>query len=301
MHEAFPKTVIVIAGPTASGKTSLAIEAAKHFNTEIISADSRQCYHELNIGVARPSPEQLNEVVHHFIASHSIHENITAAYFEQYALEKCNELFRVHDFIIMVGGTGLYLKAFYDGLDKIPVVDEVTRQRIQGKYQERGIEWLTAELNEKDPLFSERGEMKNPQRMMRALEVVESTGHSILSFRNTVKPPREFNIVKLCIDIPRDLLTRNINARVDQMIANGLAEEARHLLPSRHLNALQTVGYSELFEFFDGKIPFEKAVENIKTNTRQYAKRQMTWFRKDPGFRWINIRESDLWQYYNKL
>jgi tRNA dimethylallyltransferase len=282
-----PKTVIIVAGPTASGKTRLAIEAAKYFKTEIISADSRQCYKELNIGVARPSPAELNEVPHHFIASHSIHENITAAFFEQYALTKCAELFPRHDVIIMAGGTGLYLKAFCDGLDRIPEIDPMIRQRIMVNYEEKGIGWLTDQLNEKDPVFTDRGEMKNPQRMMRALEVVESTGHSILSFRKTARAVRDFNIVKFCIDIPREQLISNINSRIDRMFQMGLLEEVSSLLPYRHLNALQTVGYTEVFEYLENKIPFEKAVEQIRINTRQYAKRQLTWFRKEKDMNWV--------------
>jgi tRNA dimethylallyltransferase len=282
-----PKTVIIVAGPTASGKTRLAIEAAKYFKTEIISADSRQCYKELNIGVARPSPAELNEVPHHFIASHSIHEIITAAFFELYALTKCAELFPRHDVIIMAGGTGLYLKAFCDGLDRIPEIDPMIRQRIMVNYEEKGIGWLTDQLNEKDPVFTDRGEMKNPQRMMRALEVVESTGHSILSFRKTARAVRDFNIVKFCIDIPREQLISNINSRIDRMFQMGLLEEVSSLLPYRHLNALQTVGYTEVFEYLENKIPFEKAVEQIRINTRQYAKRQLTWFRKEKDMNWV--------------
>lgn len=285
--ENFPKTVIVVAGPTASGKTTASIELAKHFQTEIISADSRQCYRELRIGVARPSEEELKEVTHHFIASHSIHEEITAAYFENYALQKTKELFEKHAVIVMVGGTGLYIKAFCEGLDKIPEIDRMVRERIVVNYNKNGIEWLKDQLNGKDPLFMERGEMKNPQRMMRALEVVESTGHSILSFRNTDRAPRNFNIVKIAFEISKEQLHWNINYRVDQMIAEGLVEEARQLFPYRHLNALQTVGYTELFDFFEGKISIEKAIEKIKIDTRQYAKRQRTWFRKDKEFKWM--------------
>jgi tRNA dimethylallyltransferase len=237
--------------------------------------------------VARPSEAELSEIPHHFIASHSIQEDITAAYFEQYALEKTRELFRQHQVIIMVGGTGLYLKAFCEGLDKIPEIDRMVRQRIVTAYEEHGIGWLQKELSEKDPKFSMEGEMQNPQRMMRALEVFDGTGHSIFSFRKNQKAARDFNMIKIGLDLPREKLYDNINLRVDKMIGAGLLEEARSLLPFRHLNALQTVGYSEIFDFLDGKTSFEKAVELIKTNTRQYARRQLTWFRKDPGISWV--------------
>lgn len=266
----------------------MAIDAAKYFNTEIISADSRQCYKELSIGVARPSIQELNEVPHHFIASHSIHENITAAFFEQYALTKCIELFSRHDIIIMAGGTGLYLKAFCEGLDKIPEIDQMIRQRIIVNYEEKGIEWLVSELAAKDPVYTERGEMQNPQRMMRALEVFDATGHSIFSFRNPGKKQRDFNIIKYCLDIPKEQLLAQINKRVDQMFANGLLDEAMKMIPFRNLNALQTVGYKEAFDFLDGTISLEQAVEQVKINTRQYAKRQLTWFRKDKEFKWVH-------------
>jgi len=287
LKQPFTKTVIVIAGPTAVGKTAVAIQLAKHFNTEIISADSRQCFKELNIGVARPSVEELQQVKHHFIASHSIHETITAAGFEQYALQKVQELFHQHDVIIMVGGTGLYIKAFCEGLDIIPEIDPAIRQKIITSYEEKGVAWLHEELKEKDPAFAAAGEMQNPQRMMRALEVVESTGQSILSFRKGEKAQRDFNILKIGLELSKEELHHNIHTRVDQMMQAGLLDEVKQLLPYRHLNALQTVGYAELFDHLDGNLALEEAVERIKINTRQYAKRQMTWFRKDKEIEWF--------------
>lgn len=293
MPNTFSKTIIVIAGPTAVGKTTVAIHLAKQFNTEIISADSRQCYKELKIGVARPSEEELGEVKHHFIASHSIHEDINAAFFEQYALDKVRELFSIHDVVIMVGGTGLYIKAFTEGLDKIPEIDPLVRRRIILNYEENGIGWLENELNKKDLLFSQQGEMQNPQRMIRALEVMEMTGSSIISFRNTWKAGRDFNITKIGLELPKDELKRNIHFRVDKMFEQGLVEEVKELLPYRQLNALQTVGYSEVFEFLDGKISIQEAADQIKIHTGQYAKRQLTWFRKDKGFTWFNPENPD--------
>jgi len=282
------KSVIIIAGPTASGKTALAIQVAKYYNTEIISADSRQCYKELNIGVARPSPEELKEVRHHFIATHSIHEKVTAATFEQYALQKVNELFQRHDVVIMTGGTGLYIKAFVEGMDEIPDVPEVVRHEIITSYNQNGLEWLQEQVQELDPIYFDRGETKNPQRLMRALEVFKATGRSILSFQKKKIVKRDFPVVKIAIDISKEDLHRNINHRVDQMVDHGLEEEVRSLIPYSHLNALQTVGYKELFDHFNGEISFDEAINEIKKNTRQYAKRQLTWFRKDPEWEWVN-------------
>ena len=285
------KTVIIICGPTAVGKTAAAIALAKYFQTEIISADSRQCFKELRIGVARPSDEELTEVPHHFIASHSINENINAAFFEQYALRKVNEPFKDHDVIVMVGGTGLYIKAFSEGLDEIPPIDETIRKSISENYEEHGLSWLQEEVRRKDLEFYKVGEIQNPQRMMRALEVVESTGQSILSFRKNTKIKRPFNIVKIGLELPKEELHLNINSRVDKMIEDGLIEEVRSLQGYRDVNALQTVGYSEIFEHLDRKISLEAAIEEIKKNTRQYAKRQMTWFKKDKEINWVNAKQ----------
>jgi len=281
------KTVIIVTGPTASGKTAVAIQLALHFKTEIISADSRQCFKELNIAVARPSAEELQQVKHHFIASHSIQEEVTAATFEEYALQKTKELFQQHDVVVMVGGTGLYIKAFCEGLDAIPAIDPAIRQQVINGYEKRGLSWLQEQLRQKDPLFHEKGEMQNPQRMMRALEVAEATGQSIFSFRNKEKLQRDFNILEVGLDIPKEQLHQHIHSRVDTMIAAGLVEEVRSLMPYRQLNALQTVGYAEIFGYLDGKISLEKAIEQVKTNTRQYAKRQLTWFRKDAAIKWF--------------
>ena len=282
------KTVVIIAGPTAVGKTRVAIQLAKHFKTEIISADSRQCFKELNIGVAKPSEEELREVKHHFIAYHSIQEEVTAVTFEQYALQKANKLFQQHDIVIMVGGTGLYIKAFCEGMDLIPNINPAIRQQVIKLYEQNGKTWLQAQLQEKDPLFSQTGEMQNPQRMMRALEVVESSGQSILSFRKGEKVKRDFNIIKIGLEVPKEDLHRNIHNRVNAMMEAGLPEEVKQLILFRKLKALQTVGYAELFNYFDGKLSIEKTAEQIKTATRQYAKRQLTWFKKDQEIKWFS-------------
>ena len=278
----------MIAGPTAVGKTAVAIEVAKHFSTEIISADSRQCFKELNIGVARPSVEELKQVKHHFIASHSIHDEVSAAAFELYALQKASELFQSHDVIVIVGGTGLYIKAFCEGLDEIPPVKQEIRDGIISKFEKEGLSWLQKEVQLKDPEFYQKGEMQNPQRMMRALEVIESTGHSILHFRKGKKIKRDFEIIKIALELPREDLNKRINERVDKMIENNLTEEVRGLLSFKRLNALQTVGYTEIFEYLEKKISLEEAVNKIKTTSRQYAKRQMTWFKKDKEISWYS-------------
>ena len=293
MGERKNKTVVIIAGPTAVGKTAVAIEVAKHFNTEIISADSRQCFREMKIGVARPSEEELKQVKHHFIASHSIQEEVTAATFEQYALKKAAELFQQHDTIVMTGGTGLYIKAFCEGLDEIPEVPVTIRNTIISKYEQEGLKWLQNEIQIKDPDFFNSGEIQNPQRVMRALEVVEATGRSILHFRKGKKTTRDFSIKKIGLELPKEELQQRINTRVDQMIEAGLLDEVKTLLPFKDLNALQTVGYAELFEFLEDKKTLNKAVEEIKIHTRQYAKRQMTWFKKDKEINWVSPTAID--------
>lgn len=282
-----PKTVIIITGPTASGKTAVAIQLAQTFQTEIISADSRQCFQEMAIGVARPSAEELAAVPHHFIASHSIHAEVTAATFEAYALEKAELLFQQHDKVIMVGGTGLYIKAFCEGLDLIPDIDPVIRQQVIHDYETKGLSWLQETLKEKDPLFYTTGEIQNPQRGMRALEVCLSTGRSIVDYRTGRKAVRDFRVIKIGLDLPKETLHSRIHQRVDQMMIDGLEEEVRSLYAYKQLNALQTVGYAELFDFIDGKQTRERAVDAIKTHTRQYAKRQLTWFRKDTDIHWF--------------
>lgn len=281
-----PKTIIIIAGPTAVGKTSVAIELAKHFNTEIISADSRQCYKELNVGVARPSAKELAAVKHYFIASHSIHEKINAAAFENYALQKAEEIFQKNNTAVMVGGTGLYIKAFTEGMDEIPEVPENLHNQIILDYKSNGLEWLQQQVEKNDPEFYKVAEIQNPQRLMRALEVNKATGRSMLSFRKGERVKRNFNVIKIALELPKEELHHNINNRVDQMMEHGLEEEVRSLIPYQQLNALQTVGYKELFSHFNGESTLQQVIEEIKTNTRQYAKRQMTWFKKDREFAW---------------
>jgi tRNA dimethylallyltransferase len=272
------KKVILITGPTAVGKTAAAIHIARHFQTEIISADSRQCFKELSIGVARPSVEELQQVPHHFVTSHHIDEAVSAAIFEKYAIGISHQIFRSKDVLVMAGGTGLYAKAFMEGLDDIPAIDADIRSRLLHEFELNGIDWLQDQLRQRDPLYSSQGSMHNPQRMLRALEVITGTGQSILSFQQKKIKLRDFDVVSISLELPREELYTRINARVDQMMATGLWEEVQELYPYRHLNALQTVGYKELFDYVDGKHTMQVAVELIKRNTRQFAKRQCTWF-----------------------
>ena len=288
--------VIIIVGPTASGKTSLSLQLAAHYKTSIISADSRQCFHELNIGVAKPPGEALHAIKHYFINSHSIHDVVNAQVFETYALNAAQEIFKKNDVAIMAGGTGMYIKAFCDGLDEIPEVELSLREQIINAYKEKGLAWLQQEVQEKDPGFWVVAEQQNPQRLMRALEVVGSTGRSITAFRNNVNKERPFNIIKIGIDISKPQLHANIEKRTDEMVAEGLVEEVGSLYAFKHINALQTVGYKEIFEYMEGKFSLAEAVNQIKINTRQYAKRQLTWFRKDKTIHWLaggNLTGSD--------
>lgn len=286
------KSIIIIGGPTASGKTALAIQLARHFNTDIISADSRQCYREMTIGVAKPSEEELQQVKHWFINSHSIHEEVNAASFEQYALQKAEEIFQQHDVAVMVGGTGLYIKAFCEGLDDMPPVNAALRHQLNEAFEQNGLAWLQQQVAEQDPLYYSNGETQNPQRMIRALEVKMQTGKSIREFQRQQTVVRPFNIVKLAIDLPKEILHQRINHRVELMMEAGLLNEVQSLHPYKQLNALRTVGYTELFDYTDQKISLEEAVEEIKKNTRHYAKRQMTWFRKDKAFRWFDAGDT---------
>lgn len=296
------KTCIVIAGPTAVGKTAVSITLARHFNTSIISADSRQCYRELGVGVAKPVPEQLQAVKHYFINSHSITDNLNAGIFEQYALAAADEIFSEHDTAIMVGGTGLYIRAFCNGMDEIPAADSALRASILQQYAKGGLTWLQQTIKDKDPAWFAAGEIQNPQRIMRALEVVEQTGKSILSYQQEKKANRPFNIIKIGLTLPREILYQQINHRVDEMMAQGLEDEVRALIPYKELNALQTVGYSEIFDCMDGLVARTTAIANIKKNTRHYAKRQLTWFRKDNEMQWFSpLDSSQLITYLHNL
>ncbi|GAO43452.1 tRNA dimethylallyltransferase [Flavihumibacter petaseus NBRC 106054] len=285
--------MIIVVGPTGVGKTAVAVELAGLYGTEIISADSRQCYRELSIGVARPSPAELAAVPHHFIASHSLLENLTAADFAAFALGKAAALFTKYRVVVMAGGTGLYVKAFADGLDDIPAADPAIRAGIIKQYEVEGLLWLQEQVKQADPAWFADGDIQNPQRLMRALEVYQSTGQSIRTFQRGTKAQRPFDIVKLGLDLPRPELYKRINRRVDLMMEAGLLQEVKDLVslfalePGKEVpNALRTVGYTEMIAHLFGNISLDEAVHLIKQNTRHYAKRQLTWFRKDPEVTW---------------
>jgi tRNA dimethylallyltransferase len=293
------KQAIIVAGPTAVGKTDFAIRMARHFSkrqeltgtdipTPILSADARQCYRELHIGVAKPAPEALAADPHYFINSHSIHEEVNAAVYERYAIATLRELFRTHDRVVVVGGTGLYLKALMFGLDEMPEIPQGLRLEIDNLFHEKGLEALQEAIRREDPKFMESGDLQNPHRLIRALELVRATGKSIRDFQRSAAEQRNFDMVRIALDLPRAELYDRINRRVDEMMTEGLLEEVRHLQPFQHLNALQTVGYRELFDYLNGKMSLEQAVDKIKQHTRNYAKRQLTWFRADPAWQWYH-------------
>ncbi len=288
------KTLIVIAGPTAIGKTAAAIEIAKHFNTEIISADSRQFYREMTIGTAKPSEEELSTVKHHFVGSISIIENFTAGDFEKQCLSLLNQLFEVHNKVVLVGGSGLFIKAVCEGFDEFPEIPLQIREHLNKQFAENGLAFLQEKLSLADPLYYQQVDQQNPQRLIRALEVFEATGLPYSSFRRSNENKRPFSIKKFGMDMPREKLYERINQRVNTMMDNGLLEEVRSLLPYRNLNALNTVGYSEIFDYLGGTISLERAVELVKQNTRRYAKRQLTWFRKDQEMVWIKADSKTL-------
>lgn len=281
-------TLIVIAGPTASGKTEVAINLAKQLNTVILSADSRQIYKEMRIGTAVPSSKELLEVKHYFIQNISVLNDFDVADYERDALKLLNLLFKEHNEIVMAGGTGLYIDAVCKGIDPMPDIMPETRQQVNELYDEQGLEGLQAEVQRLDPEYWSIVDWKNPRRLQRALEVCYQTGQTFTSFRTSKPAKRDFNIVKYALGRDKQDLYNRINQRVEIMLSQGLVDEARKLMPYRHRNALNTVGYKELFEYFDGKCSLNEAVEQIKLNTRHYAKRQMTWLRKDQEYNWIN-------------
>jgi tRNA dimethylallyltransferase len=291
IHELKNKTLLVIAGPTASGKTAAAIRLARHFNTVILSADSRQFYREMSIGTAKPDAEELAAAKHYFIDSHSINELFSVGDFEKQGLALLDDLFKVHDVVILVGGSGLYIKALCEGFDDIPQADEGIREQLNDELAEKGITPLQEELKIVDPAYYNEVDINNPQRIIRALEVYRSTGQPFSFYRKATINKRTFNCIKIALDVPREVLYSRINTRVDVMVAQGLVEEVRSLLPYRQLNALNTVGYSELFDHFDSKTDLNKAIEMIKQNTRRFAKRQLTWFRKDKEIHWLAPEE----------
>ena len=287
------KTLIVVVGATGSGKTDLSLRLATHFAAPILSTDSRQVYRGLPIGTAQPTAEQLATAEHHFIASHELTDNFNCGEYEVQALARLEELFQKHDTVIAVGGSGLYIQALCEGMDDLPQADEELRKALSERLKNEGIESLLAELQHLDPTYYEQVDRQNPSRVLRAVEVCLQTGQPYSSLRTGEKRERNFRILKVGIDWVREALYDRINRRVDMMIDEGLEAEARAVYHLRHLNSLQTVGYREMFEYFDGTISREEAIELIKRNSRRYAKRQMTWFRRDEEIRWFSPEEFD--------
>ena len=281
----------MVGGATATGKTAMSIRLAKHYQTEILSADSRQFYKEMSIGTAKPDAEELAAAPHHFINSKSIEEDYSVGDFERDALALLDQLFGSHDLVIMTGGSGLFIRAVCEGLDKFPEVPQETRAAVKSLFEEKGLEALQAEVASIDPDYYAKVDHQNPMRLMRALEVYRASGQPFSSFRNQAAQTRPFIPIYILLEMEREQLYERINKRVDLMLAAGLEEEARQLLPFKNQNALQTVGYQELFEYFEGKCSLDDAVAMIKQNSRRYAKRQGTWFRKRPH--WQSFSPND--------
>lgn len=287
------KHLLVIAGPTAVGKTETCLNLAKIFQTEIISSDSRQFYREMDLGTAKPNQEELSFVPHHFINSLSIHEDYDVRKFEKDTLQLLRDLFQNHDLVLMTGGSGLYIDAVCHGFDDIPDIDPLIRQKLIMDFEGNGISYLQTELQKLDPDYYETVDKNNPQRMMRGLEVCIGTGKPYSSFRKNKKNIRDFHIIKIGLERDREELYRRIDQRMDEMIERGLFEEAEKLFPFRHLNALQTVGYSEIFGYLEGNYEKEEAIRLLKRNSRRYAKRQLTWFKRIPDMVWFHPDDFD--------
>ncbi|TXD79491.1 tRNA (adenosine(37)-N6)-dimethylallyltransferase MiaA [Algoriphagus ratkowskyi] len=283
----------MVVGPTAVGKTDLCLKLAKNFKTEIVSCDSRQFYREMNLGTAKPSLEEMSQIPHHFVNSLSIDEEYDVRKFERDSLLLLEKLFAKHQMVIMTGGSGLFADAVVNGLDEMPEVAAEVRQQIIEEYGRKGLEFLQAEVAANDPEYYEKVDQKNPQRLMRALEIWRGTGKKFSSFRVKSKKERPFKVIKIGLERVREELYSRIDLRMDQMIKNGLFDEADALFDKRHLNALQTVGYSEIFGFMEGKYDVEEAIRLLKRNSRRYAKRQMTWFKKDESVNWFSPEDQE--------
>ena len=287
------KTLIVITGPTAVGKTALCLDLAKHFDIPIINADSRQIYQELKIGTARPTEEQMKEVKHYFVGLLGLKDYYSASLFEQQVLKLLEQEFQTRNYALMAGGSMMYIDAVCDGIDDIPTIDDATRDLMKKRLAEEGLEKLCEELKILDPEYYDIVDRQNPRRVVHALEICTMTGKTYTSFRKREKRERPFEIIKIGLNRPREELYERINKRVDQMMADGLLDEVRSLYPQRSLNALNTVGYKELFDYLDGRWPLEEAVERIKGNTRRYARKQLTWYKKDEQIRWFHPDDKE--------
>ena len=287
-------TLIVVVGPTGSGKSALAVTLAQHYHAPIISTDSRQLYRGMAIGTAQPTAEELATVKHYFIADREVEDDFNCGRYEVEALQLLDKLFADNDYVVAVGGSGLYIQALCDGMDNLPEADDKVRAQLKSRLEDDGLETLAEELSRLDPVYAKEVDICNPARVMRALEVCITTGRPYSEQRSGERVERPFNIVKIGTDMPREELYDRINRRVDMMVADGLVGEARAMYPKRHLNALQTVGYREIFDHFDGKCSLEESIELIKRNSRRYAKRQMTWFRRDERVGWFSPKDVDM-------
>ena len=292
------KQLIVIVGPTAVGKTELSVRLAEHLRTEIISADSRQIFSELNVGTAKPTVDQLARVRHHLVGTQSIRDRYHAALFGEQALKIVNQLFEKYDQVILSGGPGLYIQAVLKGFDEMPEVPPQVRALVRQEYRNRGLGWLQEQVRKEDPEYFESVDRSNPQRLMRALELVKATGQRMSAMRRRQTRQHPFRIVKIGLELPLEQLYQAIELRVDRMITDGLIEEVKGLREMRDLNALQTVGYQEVFSYLDGAYDLAEMVQVLKRNSRRYAKRQMTWFRNDPEIKWYR---PDRWNEICKL
>lgn len=286
------KTLIVITGPTAVGKTRLCLDIARHFDIPIINADSRQIYKDLSIGTAKPSAEEQQQVKHYFIGMLSLEDYYSASLFEQQVLELLDTLFRDSDYALMAGGSMMYIDAVCDGIDDIPTIDDTTRATMKQRLAEEGLEKLCEELKRLDPEYYGIVDRQNPKRVVHALEICTMTGRTYTSFRKREKKERPFRIIKIGLNREREELYHRINTRVDLMMQQGLLKEAEMLYPMMELNALNTVGYKELFDHLSGRWSLEEAVERIKGNTRRYARKQLTWYKKDPQIRWFHPHQK---------
>ena len=286
------KTLIVLTGPTGIGKTSIGIKLAQYFNTEIVSSDSRQIFTELKVGTAVPSEKELSLVKHHFIHSHSITQNYNASRYEMEAIQLLEKLFQQNNTILLVGGSMLYIDAICKGIDIMPDVDPEIRNSFKIQLEKEGIESLRLQLKKQDPDYYKIVDLKNPARIIHALEICLTTGKPYSSFRSNPNKKRPFSVLKIGLNCEREILHKRINKRVDAMLQEGLVEEAKLVYPQKHLNALNTVGYRELFNYFDGEISLDKAIELIKRNSRRYARKQLTWFRKDPEMKWFEPNQT---------
>lgn len=285
------KTLVVLTGPTGVGKTELSLSLAEWLESPILNADSRQIYRELPIGTAAPTAAEQARVKHYFVGTHSLTDAYSAGEYERDALRLLDELFRTHDRVLMVGGAMLYIDAVCNGLDAIPAVPDKLRNALRASYEQEGLNWLQEQVRTADPAYWQDCDQQNPQRLLHALEVTRAAGQPYSTFRTGARKQRPFEVVKIALTRPREDLYARINARVTQMLEDGLEEEARRVLPLRHLNALNTVGYKEMFRYFDGECSLTEAADQIRQNSRHYAKRQLTWFRADETIRWLDLTD----------